>query len=159
MTPTFGEPTTDSKHDEKLHWQVTIYNAVCGGPLICQTDAERSAGKPCMREWNLGMRTDNLIHRMWSKPSARLPTVETGSQYTKNLPLALAIGSLFIYEIFTIMPFSFNNVSIISVLLETLTNFNGLLFNSEISAINSVILHIILILLILHLLISYKLKL
>src|SRR6201999_4680133 len=64
--------------------------------------------------------------------------LETGSQYTKNLPLAIAIGSLFIYEIFTIMPFSFNNVSIISVLLDTLTNFNGLLFNSEISAINSV---------------------
>jgi len=64
--------------------------------------------------------------------------LETGSQYTKNLPLALAIGSLFIYEIFTIMPFSFNNISIISVLLETLTNFNSLLFNSEISAINSV---------------------
>jgi NADH-ubiquinone oxidoreductase chain 6 len=64
--------------------------------------------------------------------------LETGSQYTKNLPLAIAIGSLFIYEIFTIMPFSINNVSIISILLETLTNFNGLLFNSEISAINSV---------------------
>lgn len=64
--------------------------------------------------------------------------LETGSQYTKNLPLAIAIGSLFIYEIFTIMPLSINNVSIISVLLETLTNFNGLLFNSEISAINSV---------------------
>src|ERR1700753_1456073 len=64
--------------------------------------------------------------------------LETGNQYTKNLPLAIAIGSLFIYEIFTIMPFSFNNVSIISILLETLTNFNGLLFNSEISAINSV---------------------
>ena len=64
--------------------------------------------------------------------------LETGSQYTKNLPLALAIGSLFIYEIFTIMPFSFNNVSIISVLLETLTNFNSILFNYEISAINSV---------------------
>src|SRR6202000_346309 len=64
--------------------------------------------------------------------------LETGSQYTKNLPLAVAISSLFIYEIFTIMPFSFNNVSIISVLLETLTNFNGLLFNSEISAINTV---------------------
>jgi NADH-ubiquinone oxidoreductase chain 6 len=31
-----------------------------------------------------------------------------------------------------------NAGSIISVLLETLTNFNGLLFNSEISAINSV---------------------
>src|SRR6266481_3138060 len=53
--------------------------------------------------------------------------LETGSQYTKNLPLALAIGSLFIYEIFTIMPFSFNNVSIISVLLETLTNFTNFL--------------------------------
>lgn len=64
--------------------------------------------------------------------------LETGSQYTKNLPLAIAIGSLFIYEIFTIMPFSINNVSIISLLLETLTNFNGLLFNSEISTINSV---------------------
>jgi NADH-ubiquinone oxidoreductase chain 6 len=43
--------------------------------------------------------------------------LETGSQYTKNLPLALSIGSLFIYEIFTIMPFSFNNVSSVSNLL------------------------------------------
>jgi NADH-ubiquinone oxidoreductase chain 6 len=64
--------------------------------------------------------------------------LETGSQYTKNLPLAIAIGSIFIYEIFTIMPFSFNNVSVISALLETLTNFNSLFFNSEISVINSV---------------------
>src|SRR5271168_5112845 len=32
--------------------------------------------------------------------------LETGTQYTKNFPLALAIGSLFIYEIFTIMPFT-----------------------------------------------------
>ena len=37
--------------------------------------------------------------------------LETGSQYTKNLPLALSIGLLFIYEIYTIIPFSFNNVS------------------------------------------------
>ena len=50
--------------------------------------------------------------------------LETGAQYTKNLPLALAIGSLFIYEIFTIIPFSFNNVSAISVLLDALTNIN-----------------------------------
>jgi len=56
--------------------------------------------------------------------------LETGSQYTKNLPLAIAIGSLFIYEIFTIIPFSFNNVSGISALLEILTNLNGLLLNS-----------------------------
>jgi NADH-ubiquinone oxidoreductase chain 6 len=58
--------------------------------------------------------------------------LETGSQYTKNLPLAIAIGSLFIYEIFTIIPFSFNNISIISALLETLTNLNSLFFYSDI---------------------------
>lgn len=57
--------------------------------------------------------------------------LETGSQYTKNFPLALAIGSLFIYEIFTIMPFTFNNVSALSYFLELLTNFNSLLLNSD----------------------------
>ena len=59
--------------------------------------------------------------------------LETGSQYTKNLPLALSVGSLFLYEIFTIMPFSFNNVSAISALLDILTNLNGLFLNSEVS--------------------------
>jgi len=59
--------------------------------------------------------------------------LETGSQYTKNLPLALTVGSLFLYEIFTILPFSFNNVSAISALLDLLTNLNGLLLNSEIA--------------------------
>jgi NADH-ubiquinone oxidoreductase chain 6 len=37
--------------------------------------------------------------------------IDTGNQYTKTLPLALCIGSLFIFEIFTILPFSFNNLS------------------------------------------------
>ena len=60
--------------------------------------------------------------------------LETGSQYTKNFPLALAIGSLFIYEIFTIMPFTFNNVSALSSLLELLTNLNNLLLNSDTSS-------------------------
>src|ERR1700676_313781 len=64
--------------------------------------------------------------------------LETGNQYTKNLPLAIAIGSLFIYEIFTIIPFSLNNVSIISALLEFITNLNSLILNSEISTISSV---------------------
>ena len=50
--------------------------------------------------------------------------LETGSQYTKNLPLALAIGSLFIYEIFSIIPFNLNNVKIISYLLDLITNLN-----------------------------------
>ena len=64
--------------------------------------------------------------------------LETGSQYTKNLPLAFSVGFLFIYEIFTIMPFTFNNVSAIAALLDFLTNLNGLFLNSEISALSSV---------------------
>lgn len=65
--------------------------------------------------------------------------LETGSQYTKNLPLALAIGSLFIYEIFTILPFTFNNVSSLSYLLELLTNFNNLLLNSDTSSVINIL--------------------
>jgi NADH-ubiquinone oxidoreductase chain 6 len=64
--------------------------------------------------------------------------LETGSQYTKNIPLALAIGSLFFYELFTIMPFTFNNISALSNLLDLLTNLNRLLLNSDISSINTV---------------------
>jgi NADH-ubiquinone oxidoreductase chain 6 len=64
--------------------------------------------------------------------------LEIGNQYTKNLPLALAIGSLFIFEIFNILPFTFNNVSALSSLLETLTNLNSLLLNSEIYSISTV---------------------
>ena len=65
--------------------------------------------------------------------------LETGSQYTKNFPLALAIGSLFIYEIFTILPFTFNNVSAISSFLELLTNLNSLLLNSDTSSFVNVL--------------------
>src|SRR5436190_7241662 len=36
--------------------------------------------------------------------------LEVGSQFTKNIPLAIAIGSLFMYEIYSIIPFTFNNV-------------------------------------------------
>ena len=64
--------------------------------------------------------------------------LETGSQYTKNIPLALSVGSLFLYEMFTIMPFSFNNVSIISILLDFLTNLNGILLKPEIINLSSV---------------------
>ena len=59
--------------------------------------------------------------------------VEAGSQYTKNLPLALAIGLLFTYEIFKIIPFSFNNVSLLSSFLNIITNLNGLFLNSDLS--------------------------
>ena len=57
--------------------------------------------------------------------------LETGSQYTKTLPLALAIGLLCVYEFFTILPFSFNNVSALSSVLNIFTNLNGLLLNSS----------------------------
>ena len=64
--------------------------------------------------------------------------LDAGTQYTKNLPLALAIGSVFLYEIFNIMPFSLNNVSAISALLNILTNSNLFILNSDISALSSV---------------------
>jgi NADH-ubiquinone oxidoreductase chain 6 len=64
--------------------------------------------------------------------------LETGSQYTKNIPLAIAIGSLFIFEIFSILPFTFNNVSALSYLLEILTNLNSLLLNSKIYSLTTV---------------------
>jgi NADH-ubiquinone oxidoreductase chain 6 len=55
--------------------------------------------------------------------------LETGPQYNKNLPLAIAIGSLFIYIIFTILPFNFNNVPALSLLLDNITNINSILLN------------------------------
>ena len=64
--------------------------------------------------------------------------LDAGNQYTKNLPLALAIGSLFIYEFFTITPFTVSDVSLLSTFLNTLTNLNGLFLNSDISTLNVV---------------------
>ena len=64
--------------------------------------------------------------------------IETSTQYTKNLPLAFVIGSLFIYEFFTIIPFSFNDVSIISYFLNLINNFNGLLLNYNLFTSNIV---------------------
>ncbi len=62
--------------------------------------------------------------------------LETGNQYTKNLPLGIAIGSLFLYEVFSMVPFSFNNVS--SLTLDFLTQLNGLYLNSELSTLSTV---------------------
>lgn len=53
--------------------------------------------------------------------------LETGSQYTKNLPLAIAIGSLFIFIIFSIIPYNFNNVPAISFFLDKITYLNTFL--------------------------------
>jgi len=62
--------------------------------------------------------------------------LETGNQYTKNLPLAIAIGSLFIFIFFTIIPFNFNNVPVLSVLLNKMTYLNSLFSNSNLVSIN-----------------------
>lgn len=55
--------------------------------------------------------------------------LETGSQYTKNLPLAIAIGSLFIFIIFQILPFNFNNVPALSLFLDQITSLNTIISN------------------------------
>ena len=59
--------------------------------------------------------------------------LERSHQYTKNLPLALSIGILFIYEIYTIIPFPINNVSFISYLLNFINIFNELLLKNNIN--------------------------
>lgn len=60
--------------------------------------------------------------------------LEVGSAYTKNLPLALAVASLFIYEIFSILPFSFQNISAFSIssfALDILNSLNQLVLGSN----------------------------
>lgn len=54
--------------------------------------------------------------------------LETGTQYTKTLPLALAIVTLFIYILSNTLPFFNNNIPVAATNfynLETLSNFNG----------------------------------
>jgi NADH-ubiquinone oxidoreductase chain 6 len=62
--------------------------------------------------------------------------LETGTQYTKNLPLAISIVSLFIFIIFTIIPFNFNNVPALSILLDKITYLNSILSSSNTVSIN-----------------------
>ena len=56
--------------------------------------------------------------------------IETNKAYTKNLPLALIIGALFIYELFSIMPFSFNDISVITILVNLITELNSYILNT-----------------------------
>lgn len=68
--------------------------------------------------------------------------LETGIQYTKNLPLAIGIGSLFIFIIFTIIPYNYNNLPALSFLLDNLTYLNIILSNSinvSTNLINSIV--------------------
>jgi NADH-ubiquinone oxidoreductase chain 6 len=58
-----------------------------------------------------------------------LDLLEIGNEYTKNFPLAILIGTLFIYEIFNILPFTVNNVFILNFPLELLNYFNALVLD------------------------------
>jgi len=49
---------------------------------------------------------------------------DTGSQYTKNLPLAIAIGSLFLFIIYTVIPFNFYNEPILYNILNNIITIN-----------------------------------
>src|SRR5436190_7546844 len=64
--------------------------------------------------------------------------LDIGSQYTKNLPLALTVGFLFTYEIFTVIPVNFGKVSMLNLPIELLTYLNGLLYGSTGPSISDV---------------------
>ena len=54
--------------------------------------------------------------------------LEVGNEYTKNLPLAIILGLLFVFEIFSILPFTVNNVYILFTPINIFNFFNNLLF-------------------------------
>jgi NADH-ubiquinone oxidoreductase chain 6 len=65
--------------------------------------------------------------------------IDTGKQYTKNLPLAFVVGSLFMFEMFNILPFSFNNISGLNIIFDTITNFNlFILNNNKLNFVNNI---------------------
>lgn len=67
--------------------------------------------------------------------------LEIGYEYNKNIPLALLVGSLFAFELFSIIPFAegtnmFNNVSFLELSVELSYNINRFLFNNIVSPID-----------------------
>nr|YP_009715273.1 NADH dehydrogenase subunit 6 [Russula subnigricans]QGK88079.1 NADH dehydrogenase subunit 6 [Russula subnigricans] len=65
--------------------------------------------------------------------------IDTGKQYTKNLPLAFVVSSLFMFEMFNILPFSFNNTSGLNLIFDTITNFNLFIWNNnELQFVNDI---------------------
>jgi NADH-ubiquinone oxidoreductase chain 6 len=55
-----------------------------------------------------------------------LDLLEIGNEYTKNFPLAILIGTLFVYEIYNVLPFTSNNVFILNLPLNLLYYINAL---------------------------------
>jgi NADH-ubiquinone oxidoreductase chain 6 len=63
--------------------------------------------------------------------------LETGYQYTKNIPLALIVSTLFLYELFNILPsyvnstvITFENSVLITIFREIVLTLNSLYINS-----------------------------
>jgi NADH-ubiquinone oxidoreductase chain 6 len=65
-----------------------------------------------------------------------LDLLEIGNEYTKNFPLAILIGTLFVYEIYNVLPFTSNNVFILNLPLNILNYFNNLLSSSDFSLLS-----------------------
>jgi NADH-ubiquinone oxidoreductase chain 6 len=68
--------------------------------------------------------------------------LEVGKEYTKNLPLAFMVGSLFIFSIVSIIPYSFQDVSLLSAANIMLNLFNYILSDSSLS-LQSLSVHVI----------------
>jgi NADH-ubiquinone oxidoreductase chain 6 len=62
--------------------------------------------------------------------------LEAGSQYTKNLPLALIIGILFIYELISLLPFNINNIVILDLPLIFILKLNQSLLGTDLPNIS-----------------------
>lgn len=60
-----------------------------------------------------------------------LDILEIGSEYTKNLPLAFLVGTLFVYEILSVIPFTLNNIAALNFPLDIL-NFVNEIFLSNV---------------------------
>lgn len=71
-----------------------------------------------------------------------LDILDIGSDYTKNLPLAFLVGTLFVYEIFSVIPFSFNNIAVLNPHFD-IFNFTNEIFLPYISSYSSIILPIV----------------
>ena len=69
--------------------------------------------------------------------------LEIGKEYTKNFPLAILIWTIFIYEIYNVLFFTSNNVSILNLPVEILNYFNILLGISSHSLDNTLVNNLI----------------
>lgn len=63
-----------------------------------------------------------------------LDILETGQEYTKNIPLAFLVGSLLVFELFSIIPFNTyaqNNISILTFISDLLYDVVGIFSNNN----------------------------